>query len=168
MTHPAGYFIALLVFCLTACGDDRFGTGEAPDFTLPLLAEKSEKMSLSDLRGKVVYLTIWASWCEPCREELPFLNKLRRELAGRGFEVLAVNVDAEVADAARFLKEVPVDYPVLSDVDSEVLNAFDVQGLPTHFLIDRGGVIRTSRRGFSADEEAQIRSKVVELLDRPE
>lgn len=165
VAYPAGFLLAL-VFCLTACTDDRFGSGEAPDFTLPLLADKSRVVSLSDLRGKVVYLTIWASWCEPCREELPFLNDLRRELAGRGFEVLAVNVDEEVADAERFLQQIPVDYPVLSDVNSEVLAAYRVQGLPTHFLIDRRGIIRTSRRGFSADEAVQIRTRVVQLLDQ--
>ncbi len=166
MASPTSYFLALLVICVGACTDDRFGSGEAPDLTLPLLAENSRMVSLSDLRGKVVYLTIWASWCEPCREELPYLNELRREMAARGFEVLAVNVDPEAADAKRFLRQVPVDYPVLSDVKSEVLNAFNVQGLPTHFLIDRGGVIRTSGKGFSAAEAVQIRTRVKQLLDQ--
>lgn len=162
-----GYLFALLVFCLTACTDDRFGSGEAPDFTLPLLANNSSTLSLSDLRGKVVYLTVWASWCKPCREELPFLNDLRRELTGRGFEVLAVNVDEDAAAAERFLQQLPVDYPVLSDASGEMRAAYRVQGLPTHYLIDRRGVVRTSRRGFSADEAAQIRTKVVKLLDQP-
>ncbi|MGI9286002.1 MAG: TlpA disulfide reductase family protein [Pseudomonadales bacterium] len=163
---PAVILFALLVVCLSACTDDRFGSGEAPDFTLPLFADKTRMISLSDLRGKVVYLTIWASWCEPCHEELPYLNELRHALAGRGFEVLAINVDEEAADAQRFLRQLPVDYPVLSDVNSDVLTAYRVQGLPTHFLIDRGGIIRTSRRGFSADEAVQIRTKVVQLLDQ--
>ena len=88
---------------------------QAPAIDLPLLPAGPENIQLADLRGKVVYVDFWASWCGPCRVSFPLLEKIRTELGPRGFEVLAVNVDEFEEDARKFLLELPVSYPVAYD-----------------------------------------------------
>jgi peroxiredoxin len=136
----------------------------APAVELPNLPTDGATTSLASLRGKVVYLDFWASWCGPCRLSLPMMNVVRNELKDRGFEVLAINVDAFEADALAFLKELPVDYPVLSDVDSTSPSTYGVLGMPTAFLIDRQGVITAIHQGFRKGDAAKIRAEVEKLL----
>jgi thiol-disulfide isomerase/thioredoxin len=97
------YTLAFL-FLLAACGEQRFQPLVAPDFTLPLL-NGSGQASLSDYEGKVVYLSFWASWCLPCRQEMPYLSQLRARHHEDGFEVLAVNVDNDPELARAFAAE---------------------------------------------------------------
>ena len=137
----------------------------APAIELPNLPADGANTSLASLHGKVVYLDFWASWCVPCRVSLPMMNTLRNELKDRGFEVLAINVDAFEEDALEFLKELPVDYPVLSDVDSTSTSTYGVLGMPTAFLIDRNGVITAIHQGFRQGDAEKIRDEVEKMLD---
>ena len=121
-------------------------------------------MSLKSLRGKVVYLDFWASWCGPCRQSLPLLNDLRKELRRKGFEVLAVNLDEEKSDAKAFLKQFPVSYPVLLDPKGKVPLKYDLPGMPTSYLIDRKGKIRKVHVGFKKQDMSKIRKEVMSLL----
>ncbi|MCX2983264.1 TlpA family protein disulfide reductase [Halieaceae bacterium IMCC14734] len=139
---------------------------KAPAVELPNLPADGATTSLSSLRGKVVYLDFWASWCGPCRLSLPMMNTVRNELKDRGFEVLAINVDAFEEDALEFLKELPVDYPVLSDVDSTSPSTYGVLGMPTAFLIDRDGVIVAIHEGFRRGDAEKIRDQVEAMLDQ--
>ena len=115
----------------------------APDFTLPPLRAAdiamAQALSLSDFRGKVVYLDFWDSWCGPCRESLPALDAMRRELPGDAFEVFAVNLDADPAAGRRFLAQYPVAYPVASDPSANAAATYRLRALPTSFLIGRDG-----------------------------
>lgn len=138
----------------------------APAVELPNLPSDGTTTSLASLRGKVVYLDFWASWCGPCRLSLPMMNAVRNELKDRGFEVLAINVDAFEEDALAFLKELPVDYPVLSDVNSASPSTYGVLGMPTAFLIDRKGVITAIHQGFRKGDADKIRLEVEKLLDQ--
>ena len=97
---------------------------------------------LTDYRGKVVVVNFWATWCQPCREELPSLERLRDAMRGRRFEAVAVNVAEGEARVRRFLQEVPLRLPFLLDGDGETQRAWKVRGLPATFLLDREGVIR--------------------------
>lgn len=97
---------------------------------------------LADYRGTVVVVNFWATWCQPCREELPSLERLRDAMRGRRFEVLAVNVAEGESRVRRFLGDVPLRLPVLLDGDGETQRAWKVRGLPATFLLDREGVIR--------------------------
>ena len=97
---------------------------------------------LTDYRGKVAVVNFWATWCAPCRDELPSLERLRDAMRGRPVEVLAVNVGEGEARVKRFLGEVPLRLPVLLDRDGEVQRAWKVRGLPATFLLDQGGLIR--------------------------
>lgn len=97
---------------------------------------------LAEYRGKVLVVNFWATWCPPCREELPSLERLRDALQGRPFEVLAVNVAEGEPRVTRFLAEVPLRLPVLLDRDGDAQRAWKVRGLPATFLLDREGAIR--------------------------
>ena len=111
----------------------------APDFTLTNPAGK--KVSLKDYRGKVVFLNFWASWCEPCRGEMPAMDKLYREFKAKGFEILAVNVKDKQEDALKMLKALKISYPVALDPDGEIGLLYGAWAMPSTYLIDRKGVV---------------------------
>lgn len=135
----------------------------APDFRAKALGSR-ETHSLADYRGKVVYLDFWASWCAPCAVALPVIDSFREEFGADGFEVLAVNVDSDPAKALQFLSLRPVGYPSVADPEGELPRRFEVQTMPTSFLIDRQGVIRRVHRGFKKSDEDELRREIVELL----
>jgi thiol-disulfide isomerase/thioredoxin len=136
----------------------------APEVALPQLNAEGEVSSLSSLRGKVVYLDFWASWCGPCRISFPQLEQLRGELGAQGFEVYAINVDEVEADAQQFLSEVPVSYVVVRDGTGATPQAYGILGMPTGYLIDRQGVVRSIHKGFKKSDGAKLRAEIVELL----
>lgn len=108
-----------------------------PDFSLP--KPDGKKLRLRDFRGKVVLLNFWASWCLPCREEMPSMERLYREFKNRDFVVVAVNVKDKKKDALAFVKELRLSYPVLLDPEGEVGLLYGAWGLPTSYLIGRKG-----------------------------
>jgi thiol-disulfide isomerase/thioredoxin len=137
----------------------------APPISLPLLAtDNAEVLTLYSLRGKVVYLDFWASWCGPCRVSFPQLEELRQELGPRGFEVLAVNVDEFEPDALRFLEEVSVSYPVVRDGAGDTPATYGILGMPTGYLIDRSGTVRLVHQGYRKSDGAALREDIIELL----
>lgn len=112
----------------------------APDFSVVDLAGKTVR--LSGLRGKVVVLNVWATWCAPCREEMPSMERLYSQLRGPNFELLAVSEDEGGADVVRaFVREVAVTFPVLLDPERQVGVRYGVWGYPETFIIDREGLI---------------------------
>lgn len=121
-------------------------------------------MSLESLHGKVIYVDFWASWCGPCRVSFPILEAMRSELAGQGFEVVAISVDEVEADALQFLEEVQVSYPVVHDGSGATPQAWGIIGMPTGYLLDRSGVVRKIHQGFKKSDGAELRAEVVELL----
>jgi len=136
----------------------------APEVALPSLAAGGGQVSLQALRGNVVYLDFWASWCGPCRVSFPQLEALRTELNPRGFEVLAVSVDESAEDARGFLRELPVSYPVVHDGAGATPQAYGILGMPTGYLIDRDGVVRHVHQGYKKSDGEKLRSAVLELL----
>jgi len=108
-----------------------------PDFTLPGLAGK--KLSLRDFRGKIILVNFWASWCAPCREEMPAMERLYQEFKDRGFVVLAIDTKDKRKDALAFIKELKLTYPVVFDDAGEVGLLYGAWGLPTTYLIGRQG-----------------------------
>lgn len=114
----------------------------APDFTLGSMAGK--EFTLLDLRGSVVVINFWASWCPPCREEMPDLREVYQEERERGLEILAVNVTYQdnLSDAEEFVAEYGLPFPILLDTRGEVANLYLMRALPTTFFVDRSGVIR--------------------------
>lgn len=145
-------------FVQSASADDI-----APDFSLPHIT--SEKIhSLKDYRGKVIYLDFWASWCGPCRQSLPALNRFQSEIDSSKFEVIAINLDMDIQDGLDFLAEYPVDYTVLKDDGTGATSrAYNLVGVPTSVLIAKDGTIVSSFQGFHPDHLKKLR-KAVEIL----
>ncbi len=140
---------------------------QAPDFTLPDIAEGKPPITLSALRGKTVYVDFWASWCAPCLRSMPLINELYAKYREQGFEVIAINVDDPVEDGREFLLDTPLDYLIAADPKGEMLGAYAVRGMPTSFLIDRDGVVRLVHMGFRDNDIVLIEDAVRSLLDAP-
>ena len=119
---------------------------------------------LEDYRGKVVLVNFWATWCEPCREEMPSMNRLRASLAGRPFEVLAVNLAESEARIRRFKEQVPLEFAVLMDRDSATARAWRARVLPISFLIGPDGRIRYSVVGEIDWTQERVRKTILALL----
>lgn len=140
---------------------------QAPDFTLPDIAEGKAPITLSALRGKTVYVDFWASWCAPCLRSMPLINELYAKYREQGFEVIAINVDDPIEDGREFLLDTPLDYLIAADTKGEMLGAYAVRGMPTSFLIDRDGVVRMVHVGFRDNDIVLIEDAVRSLLDAP-
>lgn len=134
----------------------------APDFTLK--SNQGENLRLEDYRGQVVMLNFWASWCGPCRTEMPLMDDIYQEYKDLGFTVLAVNVDEDSTDAKRFLDAVPVSYPILYDNTSTVTAAYGVDAMPTTVMIDRDGNARFVHRGYKPGYEDEYEQQVRQLV----
>ncbi len=151
------------VFLLPHCSKEGKAPSAAlaPDFTLKTL--DGQEMTLSKLKGKVVLLDFWATWCAPCREAIPHLINLQKTYREKGFEVIGMNVDrGDVETVRRFVKSMDIPYPITLTPE-EVLRNYGVTGLPTTILIDKAGKIRQKLLGFSSEISKQITSTIVEL-----
>ena len=122
---------------------------KAPDFTLNDLDGKA--VSLSDFRGKVVLISFWASWCGPCRVEIPHMIKVYDELRDQGFEILAVNLREDSGRVRAFVSEYDMRFPILLDPQGKVGGAYFVRGIPTSVFVDREGIITAVHTGSLTD-----------------
>ncbi len=134
----------------------------APDFTLKSLQGKNLK--LSELAGNVILVNFWASWCGPCRKEMPLLNDLHNKYKNLGFIVLGVNVEEEVDNAKSFIADSPVDFPILFDSKNDVSKLYDIIAMPTSAIIDRNGTLRYLHQGYKDGDEKKYREMARKLL----
>lgn len=139
----------------------------APDFTLQTLT--GETVTLSELRGRVVVVNLWASWCPPCREEMPALERAYRSLNPQGVEFLAVNTTYQdsLAEAVSFVDRYELSFPILSDATGEVARVYQLRALPSTFFIDGDGVIRKVVIGGPMNEST-IQTVIESLLAEPD
>lgn len=136
----------------------------APDFTLDQLG--GGQVTLSQLRGNVVMINLWASWCAPCRIEMPAIEKVYRTYKGQGFVVLGLNTtyqDSEI-EAAAFVKQLDLTFPILLDRSGATSNRYQLRALPSTYFVDRTGTIRAAV--FGSMNDALIESKVQELIKK--
>lgn len=134
----------------------------APDFTLR--TADGRNLRLQELRGQVVMVNFWASWCAPCRVEMPHLNRLADKYRSSGFTLLGVNVDDDPKNATAAAAKMGVRFPVLLDGDKRVVKLYDVATMPSTILIDRDGRIRYLHRGYRDGYEETYDQQVRELL----
>jgi len=163
---------SLIVAALLACASAAFAATHliaigtpAPSFDLPVFGAKpGHHIGLADLRGKVVLLDFWASWCGPCRQSFPLYEKLRAEFPVRDFTLLAINLDEMADGPTAFLEEHPVHYTSLADPAGEVARQFGLIGMPSSFVIDRDGVVRARHTGFKPQDVDALRNEILELI----
>ncbi|MAF76452.1 MAG: redoxin [Idiomarinaceae bacterium] len=166
--HPLKSFSALGVVVMVLLGLTTTVTQaatvsvEAPDFTLK--SRDGDNLRLSEERGNIVIVNFWASWCGPCREELPEFEALYQNYADMGVTVYAVNVDDQSEKANKLLEDISVSFPVLYDPDGEVSELYDVSAMPTTVMIDRDGVARLMHKGYKSGDEAKYEEALHRLL----
>jgi peroxiredoxin len=137
-------------------------SGPAPDFTLK--SNQGKNLKLSEHRGDVVLLNFWASWCGPCRQEMPELEKLQARYQDYGFTILGVNVEEDSSKADKVLRKTPVSFPILYDTSNKVSKAFDVRAMPSTVMIDRDGNMRYLHKGYVPGDEAQYAKWIKKLI----
>lgn len=135
-----------------------------PPFSLPGLSASGE-LDRDALRGRLVYLDFWASWCGPCRYSMPALDELHHEFHSRGFSVVAISLDHDRTEASDFLKRFPVSYPVLLG-GGGIYRQFAIEGLPQGYLLDQDGRIVLVHRGFREGDERTLKRHIARLLRR--
>lgn len=138
----------------------------APDITLAGLSGQS--IRIADLKGQVVLLDFWASWCIPCRRSFPEVEALHRELQAKGLAVIAVNVDEQQKNAYTFLEQYPHTMTVAFDPKGAAAQAFDLQAMPSSMILDRHGRVRYTHEGYTDKTIAQFRSEVLQLIAEAE
>ena len=135
----------------------------APDFALRSM--KGSPVRLSEHLGEVVIINFWATWCGPCRQEMPLLDALYGKYKQAGLVLLSVNIDEKVEPAIEMAQTLRVSYPVLFDARKEVSRAFDVGAMPVTVLVDRAGVVRYVSEGYKPGYEKRYTDKLRELLN---
>jgi peroxiredoxin len=151
--------VAALALALPALADP---SGPAPQFTL--LAKSGQDVSLAQYKGQVVMLNFWASWCGPCRQEMPLLESIYRKYNRMGFTMIGVNVEPDSKAADEWLKATPVSFPILYDRDSKVSKLYNVAGMPSTVIIDRHGNLRKLHRGYQPGDENEYLDSIRALI----
>jgi peroxiredoxin len=135
----------------------------APEFSLPSL--KGTTVTLGSMKGKVVLVDFWAQWCEPCKKELPQLDRLAKEYAAKGVVIVAVNIDKQRDNAERMVKQLGVSLPVLLDPAGSVAGSYDLPKMPTSFVIDKKGIVRFVNEGFDGPKDVdRFKQELDELI----
>lgn len=156
LSLPGLSFIAIML-----CAAIAHAT-PAPDFTLK--SDNGENIRLAEQRGKVVMLNFWASWCGPCRTEMPLLDDMHKRYSKAGFVLYGVNVEQDPAAAKKLIEDLGVTLPVLYDSDSKVSKLYKVDAMPTTVVIDKKGAVRYVNRGYKAGDENKYRDQIRELI----
>jgi peroxiredoxin len=134
----------------------------APQFTLT--ARGGRDVSLAQYHGQVVMINFWASWCGPCRQEMPLLESIYKKYNKLGFTLLGVNVEPDSQAADDWLKATPVSFPILYDKESKVSKLYDVAGMPSTVIIDRRGKLRLLHRGYKPGDENEYLDSIRSLI----
>lgn len=135
---------------------------DAPDFTLKSL--EGSNLRLEEYRGQVVLINFWASWCGPCRQEMPLLDRLHNRYEDTGFAVLGINVEGDVAPAQEVVAETNVTFPILIDDGQKVSQLYNLKAMPSTVVVDRDGVVRYIHLGYKPGDEAKYVEVVKELI----
>lgn len=166
-THPfprPGRWMLASAFAAMLAVTSLVGAGSsiAPSFALP--SRSGDMVSLDQLKGQVVMLNFWASWCGPCRQEMPLLDQMHKRYSSLGFTLVGVNVEENTQDAEKWLAQTPVSFPVLFDKENKVSKLYDVSAMPSTVFIDRKGNVRYLHRGYKSGDEGEYLDQIRALL----
>jgi len=151
-----------LAVCTVVSAPAAVPSGTAPDFTLR--TADGRNLRLQEQRGQVVMVNFWATWCGPCKQEMPHLSKLYDKYKGSGFVLLGVNVDEDARQAISTAARLGVSFPVLLDAEKKVSRAYDLSTMPSTVLIDRDGRVRHVHRGYRDGYEDTYDQQIRALL----
>jgi thiol-disulfide isomerase/thioredoxin len=129
-----------------------------------LNAQSGKPVELTQFKGQVVMLNFWASWCGPCRQEMPLLDSIYKKYGKLGFTMIGVNVEPDSKAANDWLKQTPVTFPILYDTDSKVSKLYGVSGMPSTVIVDRKGTVRMIHRGYKPGDEEEYLSSIRTLM----
>lgn len=150
------------VFAATSLASSGLEGQVAPDFALK--SSTGENLRLSEYRGEVVMVNFWATWCGPCRQEMPLLDELYTRYERVGFQLLGVNIDDEPRRAMDMVRELGVNFPVLFDNTKEVSKLYEVGAMPVTVIIDREGNVRHVHYGYKPGYELKYLDEIRALL----
>ncbi len=154
--------LLVTVFATTSLASSGLEGQAAPDFALK--SSTGENLRLSEYRGDVVMINFWATWCGPCRQEMPLLDELYTRYERVGFNLLGVNIDDDSRRAMQMIEELGVNFPVLFDARKEVSKLYEVEAMPATVLVDREGNIRFVHHGYKPGYEDKYLDQVRTLL----
>lgn len=154
--------LLVTVFAATALASSDLEGKAAPDFALK--SSTGENLRLSEFRGDVVMINFWATWCGPCRQEMPLLDELYARYERVGFNLLGVNIDDDSRRAMQMIEELGVDFPVLFDAKKEVSKLYEVDAMPVTVLVDREGNVRHVHHGYKPGYEEKYLDQIRSLL----
>jgi len=151
------YLASFILITLTFFTTSAIAEKSAPDFTLPL---DQGSISLSQFRGKVVYVDFWASWCVPCKKSFPWMNTMEREYGNKGLKIITINLDKKKSEVAKFLGRYPASFAVAYDPEGKTAAAYNVKGMPSSYLIDRNGKIIYTHIGFREHNKSELEQRI--------
>ena len=154
--------LLVTVFAATSLASSGLEGQSAPDFALK--SSTGENLRLSEYRGDVVMINFWATWCGPCRQEMPLLDELYTRYERVGFNLLGVNIDDDSRRAMQMIEELGVNFPVLFDARKEVSKLYEVEAMPVTVLVDREGNVRHVHHGYKPGYEDKYLDQIRSLL----
>lgn len=154
--------LLVTVFAATSLASSGLEGRMAPDFALK--SSSGENLRLSEYRGDVVMINFWATWCGPCRQEMPLLDELYTRYERVGFNLLGVNIDDDSRRAMQMIEELGVNFPVLFDSRKEVSKLYEVDAMPVTVLVDREGNVRHVHHGYKPGYEEKYLDQIRSLL----
>ena len=154
--------LVLGVFAASSLAAGGMEGQPAPDFALK--SSTGENMRLSEYRGDVVMINFWATWCGPCRQEMPLLDELYSRYQRVGFNLLGVNIDDDSGRAMDMIEDLGVNFPVLFDARKEVSKLYDVEAMPVTVIVDRDGTVRYVHHGYKPGYEDMYLDQIRSLL----
>ena len=154
--------ITNLSFCFTLILGSCAYAQKAPIFELP---GDNKSINLENLKGKVVYLDFWASWCDPCRKSFPWMNDMQSRYGGKKFTVIAVNLDSSKSDALKFLKNIPANFDIAYDPEGSVASKYNLKVMPSSYLIDKKGELVLVHKGHREGDTNEIENKINKLIN---
>ncbi len=158
LTAPVVLAVVLLSVPVLAAD----ATGPAAEFNLK--SRDGAMVSLGGLKGQVVLINFWATWCGPCRKEMPLLEQIQKKYAPLGFTMVGINVEEDTRLMDTFLKDVPVSFPVLLDPANGVSKLYNVSAMPSTVIVDRKGNVRFIHQGYKPGDESKYQDMIRQLI----